>query len=128
MRTKNARAIDSIESAYLADVKRCACVICDKPPTSEAHHPEQGLHMLAQALCQDDHTGPHGWHGDRSRWRAAKMTERKATNETARRVALLRSSGRSEPTTGRKAAQPRSGGQARAYVIPTKIYRKPEAA
>lgn len=121
MRTKNARAIDDVEAAYLADVKRCACVICDRPPPNEAHHTEQGLHMLAQALCDDDHTGPHGWHGDRSRWRAAKMTERKASNETARRVAVLRKKGGPSIPVGRKAAQPRSGGQRKAYVRPTKL-------
>jgi hypothetical protein len=91
MRSKNARAHDAIESAYLADVKRCACVVCNVPAPSSGHHPLQGLHLIAIALCWDCHQGPHGWHGDKSRWRAAKMTELKAINETRRRVEQLRS-------------------------------------
>jgi hypothetical protein len=96
MKTKNARALDEIESAYLADVKRVPCVICNAPAPSEAHHPEQGLHLCGIACCDDCHTGPHGWHGDKSRWRAAKMTPMRAINETRRRVDLLRA-GRAMP-------------------------------
>ncbi len=93
IRTKNARAHDNIEAVYLADVKRCACVVCGAPPITDAHHPEQGLHLIACALCKECHGGPgypHGWHGDKSRWRAAKMTELRAINETRRRVDELR--------------------------------------
>lgn len=99
MRTKNAKAIDEIESTYMADVKRCSCVVCGAAP-AEAHHPEQGLHLTTVAVCPDCHGGPgypHGWHGDKSRWRAAKMTEMRAINETRRRVDLLRA-GRAMPT------------------------------
>ncbi len=93
MRSKNSKPIDALESAYLRDVKCVACVVCDAPPFGEAHHPEQGLHYLACAVCPDCHGGPghpHGWHGDKSRWRAAKMTEMKAINLTRRRVEELR--------------------------------------
>ncbi len=91
VRTKNSKAHTALESAYLADVKRCTCVVCNAPAPSSAHHTEQGLHFNTIALCWDCHQGPHGWHGDRSRWRAAKMTEAKSMNETRRRVEELRS-------------------------------------
>lgn len=123
MRTKNARAIDATESAYMADVKRCACVVCDAPPPVECHHPEQGLHLCGIANCKDCHGGPgypHGWHGDKSRWRAAKMTEMRAINETRRRVDLLRA-GRAMPAQAaqrmrRPAAKPTADGAIPRYV------------
>lgn len=93
MRTKNARAMDAIESAYVADVKRCPCSVCGAPPPSEAHHPEQGLHLIGIAACKDCHGGPgypHGWHGDKSRWRAHKMTPPKAINKTRWMVDRMR--------------------------------------
>lgn len=99
MRTKNARAIDEIESAYMADVKRVPCVCCNAPAPTVCHHPEQGMHLCGISNCLDCHGGPgypHGWHGDKSRRRAAKMTEMRAINETRRRVDLLRA-GRAMP-------------------------------
>jgi hypothetical protein len=100
MRSKNSRAIDPLESAYMRDVKLCACVVCDWTPPSDCHHPQQGLHLTGVALCKECHGGPgypHGWHGDKSRWRAAKMTELRAINETRRRVEILRSGGQLHP-------------------------------
>jgi hypothetical protein len=99
MRTKNARAIDEIEAAYMADVKRVPCICCNAQPPTVCHHPEQGMHMCGISNCLDCHGGPgypHGWHGDKSRWRAAKMTPMRAINETRRRVDLLRA-GRAMP-------------------------------
>jgi hypothetical protein len=93
VRTKNARAIDELEAAYMADVKRVHCVVCNAAPPVQCHHPEQGLHFIGIACCADCHGGPgypHGWHGDKSRWRAAKVTEPRAINETRRRVERLR--------------------------------------
>lgn len=111
MRTKNARAHDDIESAYIADVKRCACVVCDAVPPSEAHHPEQGLHLCVIACCKPCHGGPgypHGWHGDKSRWRVAKMTPLRAINETRRRVERLRAGNSSATTPQRTQGKPKS--------------------
>jgi len=93
MRSLNSKHIDPLESAYMADAKRCGCVVCDADPPNQAHHPEQGQHFCVISVCPDCHGGPgypHGWHGDKSRWRAAKMTPLKAMNETRRRVELLR--------------------------------------
>jgi hypothetical protein len=91
MRSKNSKQHDALEAAYLADVKRCHCVVCGAQAPSAAHHPEQELHLITVALCWDCHQGPHGWHGDKSRWRAAKMTELRAINDTRRMVDVLRS-------------------------------------
>lgn len=93
MKTKNALPIDQLESAYLADVKSIACIVCAASPPSSAHHPDQGLHFNCIALCVDCHTGQYGWHGDKSLWHTAKMTERKAINETRRGVEILRRGG-----------------------------------
>jgi len=82
MRTKNARAIDPDEAAWLADVKRVPCVFCDAAPPVEAHHPRQGLHFEAIAACDPCH--------DARVWRIGGMTEQEASNETTRRVIRLR--------------------------------------
>lgn len=82
MRTKNARAIDADESAWLADVKSVGCVFCDAPPVSEAHHPKQGRHFCTVASCKACH--------DARVWRIGGMSEFDAINETIRRVNCLR--------------------------------------
>lgn len=108
MRSKNSAPLDALESAYVADVNRCACVICNAPAPSFAHHPEQGLHFNTVALCYECHQGEYGWHGDKSRWRAAKMTEVKAINETRRRVETLRAGITTIPVTRfRQRAKPK---------------------
>ena len=111
MRSKNQRAIDTLESAYIADVKRCACVVCGAPAPSQAHHVVQGDHFTTCALCPDCHGGPgyqHGWHGDKSRWRVAKMTELSAINETRRAVERLRSGKPVESVTQQRTGKSRS--------------------
>jgi hypothetical protein len=95
MRSVNSRAHDRDESAHLAAVKSCACVTCDAPAPSEAHHVVQGDHYTTVALCQPCHRGPRGIHGDqtmlRLRFRSAGTHgELRAINETMRRVARLR--------------------------------------
>lgn len=92
MRTKNSRAYTKIEAAHLEAVKSVACVCCDAPAPSEAHHVVQGDHFTACALCQPCHTGKGGVHGDqtmlRLRYRVAGVWgELAAINETLRRVA-----------------------------------------
>ena len=84
MRTKNARPIDALESAWLADVKSVPCVFCDDMPPVEAHHPRgcQGLHMMAIAACPSCHNARV--------WTFVSITEMEATNETIRRVLMLR--------------------------------------
>lgn len=88
MRAKNSARITPAESAHMARVKSVACVVCDAPPPSEAHHIRQGDHMTTVALCVDCHRGSvNGWHGQKTMWRVMKMDELDALNETLRRVA-----------------------------------------
>lgn len=91
MRTKNARAIDRTESAHLARVKAAACVLCDAPPPSLAHHVVQGDHFTTVAVCEPCHVGRRGIHGDQSMLRlrfriGGTAGELLAINETLRRV------------------------------------------
>lgn len=94
MRTKNAARITAHESEHLAKVKRCHCVMCDAPPPVSAHHPIQGLHLVAVAACQYCHQGPMGIHGDGTMLRLRYGTndlraQLRAVNETLARVAAL---------------------------------------
>lgn len=78
----------------MAKVKSCACVLCDRPAPSEAHHIRQGEHYTTVALCLDCHRMPEGVHGDQSMLRlrfrvGGKDGELAALNETLRRVAAL---------------------------------------
>lgn len=87
MRSKNAKAITPNESHHLALVKSCACVVCDAPGPSEAHHINQGDHWTTVALCVDCHRGSrNGWHGQKALWRVRKWDELDALNETLKRV------------------------------------------
>lgn len=92
MRSKNSKAHTAAESEHLARVKLVACVLCDAPPPSVAHHVVQGDHHTTIALCQSCHVGPGGVHGDqtmlRLRYRIAGLQgELRAINETLRRIA-----------------------------------------
>ena len=89
MRSPNKRAQTVLEAAHVSKVVSVACVVCDAPPPSEAHEPEQGLWFASVALCPECHRGSKGWHGTRERWTLRKMTELKAINETLRRVAMI---------------------------------------
>lgn len=94
MRTKNASPITAAESAHMRRVKSVACVLCDAPPPSAAHHQIQGLHFTTIALCLPCHQGPMGVHGDKTMLRlkygtADDRAEQRALNETLRRIAAL---------------------------------------
>lgn len=86
MRSKNKPRQTAAESAHVAKVAACDCVVCGEPGPSEVHEPEQGLWWLSMPLCPACHRGPHGWHGDRLRWSLNKMTELKAINQTLERL------------------------------------------
>jgi hypothetical protein len=90
--SKNKPAQTAAEAEHAERVASVACVVCNAPPPSEVHEPEQGLWFASVALCHACHRGSQGWHGTRERWTLRKMTIFKAINETIRRVAwLLRS-------------------------------------
>lgn len=69
------------ERRYMDKVSKLRCVICGD--RSEClHHVREGQgmgqraqHYLVIPLCNDCHTGTHGIHGDRSRWKIFKMDE-----------------------------------------------------
>ena len=86
MRSKNSKPFTRAESAHLEAVKSAACVLCDAPPPSAAHHIQQGDHFTTVALCWECHQGPMGWHGTKVLWRLRKWDELDALNETLRRV------------------------------------------
>ena len=94
MRTKNANPIKADESAHLARVKSVACVLCEHEPPVTAHHPIQGLHWVAVAVCDHCHQGPGGIHGDGTMLRLRYGTndlraQLRAVDETLARVAAL---------------------------------------
>ena len=86
MRSKNSKAFTAGERAHLEAVKSVACVVCDAPPPSAAHHVNQGDHYTTVALCWECHQGKQGWHGDKTLWRIRKMDELDALEITLRRV------------------------------------------
>jgi hypothetical protein len=94
VRTKNATRIDRDEGEHIAAVKSVACVLCDAPPPTIAHHVVQGDHFTTIAVCEHCHVGKHGVHGDqvmlRLRFKVAGIHgEVRAINETLRRVAAI---------------------------------------
>jgi hypothetical protein len=87
MRTKNARAIDTQESAHIARVKACPCGVCGAAGPSDAHHIVQGQHFTVIPLCRDCHQGSdNGWHGRRCIWLVMKLDPLKVLNQTIRRL------------------------------------------
>lgn len=93
MRSKNSKAHTAAESRHLANVKRCACVVCDAKPPTEAHHVIQGLHFATVALCDFCHRGANGaLNADMFRLRygtADLRAQVRAINDTLARVAEL---------------------------------------
>ncbi len=87
MRSKNSRPMTNAERAHLERVKSVACVLCDQPAPSEAHHIKQGDHFTTVAVCEFCHRGPRGIHGDQTMLRIRKWQEIDALNETLRRIA-----------------------------------------
>ncbi len=85
MRSKNSKPHDALESAWLADVKLCACVFCNAPAPVEAHHVKQGRHFCTVSACKPCH--------DSKAWKIGHPNEFDAVNETIRRVETLRNSG-----------------------------------
>lgn len=81
MHSKN---ISKYEREWMGRVKSLPCGLCGASPVSEAHHIEQGKHFLTIPLCQDCHTGRHGWHGDKAYWKVERKDEMDVLNDTIR--------------------------------------------
>jgi hypothetical protein len=80
VRSKNKPAPTAAERAHIERLKETPCPVCDDPG-EDIHEPEQGYWFISLHLCKQCHTGPHGWHGDRLRWKLHKMDELKAINK-----------------------------------------------
>jgi len=116
--SKNKAPMDADERAYVALIKSMHCIVCSAGAPSEAHEPQQGLWFLSVPLCYEDHRGPHGWHGDKSRWRVAKMTELRAINETRRAVERLRSGATVQPARPPKQRERSGSNLSSSKIIP----------
>jgi hypothetical protein len=87
VRTKNAKAITSAESAHMGRVKELPCSVCEQPGPSDAHHIEQGKHFTVIPLCKDCHQGGfNGIHGQARIWKVLKKTELSCLNDTIGRL------------------------------------------
>lgn len=74
------------ERAHMDRVQALGCGLCRRlglgPTPAQVHHIREGEgmgmrapHALTIPLCEPDHTGPHGWHGDRARFKNASCDE-----------------------------------------------------
>ena len=86
VRSKNKRAATVAEREHIERVAALECVVCDEPPPSEVHEPEQGMWWIALPTCPLCHRGPDGWHGTRLRWKLRKVTELSAIDKTIKRL------------------------------------------
>ena len=86
MRSKNKPRQTAAEAAHAEIIAGMDCVVCDTPPPSEVHEPEQGLWFVSMPLCPLCHRGPDGWHGTRLRWKLRRINELQAINKTIERM------------------------------------------
>ncbi len=84
-------------SRYLERVRALGCLLCQRLGYGETpaslHHPRTGQGMSQKAsdwaqipLCPECHTGPHGIHGDRARWKQARVDEMDLLAEVNQRL------------------------------------------
>jgi hypothetical protein len=87
MNSKNKKPPTVAEKAHIERIKSMACVICNAPPPSDCHEPEQGLWFASIPLCRDCHMGSHnGIHGRKAIWNVMKMDELRALALTVERM------------------------------------------
>lgn len=92
------KAKTAAERRHHERIAGMSCVVCDalgigQLTNTTVHHIREGQgmsqrasHWLAVPLCWDDHQGPNGVHGNRTRMRMAKMDELDMLAETIRRL------------------------------------------
>ena len=79
--------LNNKERLHLARIKEMPCSVCGEPPTSEAHHIEQGSQYLCIPLCPSCHRSNfNGIHGQARIWKVKKMSEMDALNDTIRKL------------------------------------------
>ena len=87
MRSKNKPAPRVDERRHIERIAAMSCAVCGCDGPSEVHEPEQGLWFVAIPLCAVCHRdNRYGLHGQRLNWKALKVDEWKALNETLRKV------------------------------------------
>lgn len=87
----NSKNINAKARAHLARIKEMACIVCEYPGPSDAHHIRQGDHFSCLPLCKDCHQGSHnGIHGRRAIWNAMKLDELGALNLLIERLTNAR--------------------------------------
>jgi len=78
----NSKNITTRARMHMQRIKEMACIVCDQPGPSEAHHIRQGDHFTCLPLCKDCHTGSHnGIHGRQSIWKVLRLDELAALNK-----------------------------------------------
>lgn len=86
MQSKNKPAQTAAEARHAQRLAQQPCAVCDAPPPSEVHEPDQGLWFASMPLCWACHRGPKGWHGTRERWTLRRMDPFKALNRALGRL------------------------------------------
>jgi len=87
MKSKNKPTMSRAEARHVERVAELPCIVCGSCEGSEVHETDQGKWFISIPLCPECHRGTDGWHGTRLRWSLQKMDERKAINETLKRIA-----------------------------------------
>lgn len=77
---------NKIEREYLGKIASLGCCMCQMlgygPTPAQVHHVREGQgmgqrspHFATVPLCEQHHTGSHGWHGDRSEFKRHSIDE-----------------------------------------------------
>lgn len=116
---------------HLERVHSIPCVLCTKlgmtqrTPTA-AHHVRTGqgasqraADMLCAALCWDCHQGPQGVHGDRSRLKAAHVTELSLVAITLQALYVVPVT--SKPTKRQSAAKRKGSTDRPSKLLPRRV-------
>jgi len=85
MQSRNKPRQTESESAYVVLLSEQPCVVCGAHGV-EIHEFEQGQWFTAVPCCPECHRGRHGWHGDRLRWKLARIDKDEAINRAVGRV------------------------------------------
>jgi len=88
MRSKNKPAPTVAEQRHIERIAAMDCACCGIPGEPvEVHEIEQGKWFLSLPLCPDCHRHSiRGLHGQRMAWKARKLDELRALNETLRKI------------------------------------------
>lgn len=87
MQSRKKPAPTATERKHIERIAQMPCAVCGCDGPSEVHEPEQGKWFLSIPLCIVCHRdNKYGLHGQRMNWKALKLSEMGALNETLRKV------------------------------------------